>query len=196
MSGALGGPGPVALQFTGAGHLGYGPSSSYVDATLRDIYVVYYGTPGPSCDTMPPAIPPTVTPTPTRTPGPTATAPAATPTLIPTAGAGIMAIKNPLKEIQDAIDAFSSVDSNITRVITTTDIRTNPDVIVVGGWSPFVFFRGAIILLEEFEWLAILAGWFVIAILIIIAVTGLRFLISFWGIIERILQLLDLIPFT
>jgi hypothetical protein len=91
---------------------------------------------------------------------------------------------------------MASVDANITRIITTTNVQRNPDAITIGGWSPFTFFRGTLVLLEEFEFLGVLAGWFVIAILVIVAVTALRLLISFWGIIERILQLLDLIPFT
>lgn len=149
----------------------------------------------------------TPTPTPTRTPFPTATSgPTLTPgpTIEPTQSvAQIVYAMTPntsildliLPFIQSIIDKGALVSGWITQIESTINLKLGNLGLVIGGHSPFVFFRGAMILFSDFEWLGILAGWFAIAIVVIVVVTTIRLIISMWGLVERLMSVIKTLPF-
>lgn len=140
-------------------------------------------------------------PFPTVTPGATLT-PRATADYRPTAAFmfGNMADLDPSarirQELQGAVDAISDVGTSIDLAEASIDIRTNNYPLIIRGHSPIPFMRGALVLFADFEWLGILGVWFIIAFIVIAAVTAIRTIIAFWGVVERIINLIKLIPFV
>jgi len=136
------------------------------------------------------------TPTPTPTPW-------TTPTAIPTPeglgyqGRGQLgALSLPsLDDFQGAIDVISDTTDNVDLIVNTIDTRLDVNVLKVRGYSPFAFARAILILLDDFQWLGILFWWFIAAFCVIMSVTAIRLVVSLWGIIDRIISLIKLIPF-
>lgn len=150
----------------------------------------------------------TYTATATRTPYPFPTAtPGATPTPAPTASYAMsdtlllfsMADLDPSpriqKELQGSVDSVNEVGKAIDLSLISIDTRTNNYVLRIRGHSPIPLMRGALVLFGDFEWLGILGVWFIIAFIVIAAVAALRTIIAFWGVVERIINLIKLIPF-
>jgi hypothetical protein len=139
-------------------------------------------------------------PFPTVTPGATPT-PNATANYVPTQEfmLGNMADIDPSprlrQELQGAINAVNDVGTSIDLAEDSIDIRTNKYPLLIRGHSPIPFMRGALVLFADFEWLAILGVWFIIAFIVIAAVAAIRTIIAMWGIVERIINLIKLIPF-
>jgi hypothetical protein len=98
-------------------------------------------------------------------------------------------------DFQPVVDVISDTTGNVDLIVSTIDTRINVNVMKIQGWSPFAFARSILILLDEFEWLGILFWWFVSAFCVIMAVTAIRLVISLWGIVERLISLIKLIPF-
>ena len=121
-----------------------------------------------------------------------------TPTAIPTPGISgeFSALSLPsLEDFQPAIDVISDTTGNVDLIVNTIDTRMDVNVLKVRGYSPFAFARAILILLDDFEWLGILFGWFIAAFCVIMSVTAIRLVVSLWGIIDRIISLIKLIPF-
>jgi hypothetical protein len=178
--------------------------SSFVSMAIS-ASVIYTGAAGVTCTV---GIVPTPTPRPTATPGGSATAtPFPTPTLSPQAalrdssrdivsGVGFADPSQRIRdELQGAVNAFENVKKAINDFQAEFETAIDKTAFVIKNYSPFKMFRGALVLMQEFEWIAILAGWFVIAFFIIIAIEIMRFIVSFWGVVERIIQVIKLIPF-
>lgn len=140
-------------------------------------------------------------PFPTVTPGATPT-PAATANYAPTPQfefgniADIDPSSRVRKELQGAVNAVSDIGKSIDLAEDSIDIRTNNYPLMIRGHSPIPFMRGALVLFADFEWLAILGVWFIIAFIVIAAMTAIRTIIAFWGIVERIISIIKLIPFV
>lgn len=140
-------------------------------------------------------------PFPTATPGATPT-PRATPNLAPTQAFifGAMADIDPSarirQELQGAVNAVSDIGSSVDLAEASIDIRTNNYPLMIRGHSPIPFMRGALVLFADFEWLAILGVWFIIAFIVLAAVAAIRTIIAFWGVVERIISIIKLIPFV
>jgi len=97
--------------------------------------------------------------------------------------------------LQKVADVVTGIKTSYDLALGSIDDRTNKFVLTIRGHSPFPFMRGAMILFADFEWLGIIGVWFVIAAIDIAAITVIRFVVSMWGIIQRIIQLIKLIPF-
>ena len=138
---------------------------------------------------------PTPTSGPTPTPGPTVAATQSVAQIVYAMTPNNSIIDPILPYIQQIIDRGSIVSGYITNIESTINLRLSNIGMVIGGHSPFVFFRGAMILLEDFEWLGILAGWFAIAIVVIVVITTVRLIVSLWGVIERLLSVIKTLPF-
>ncbi len=201
----LGGPGNLNIGFTGVAEPIAGVTSpGYMQVSMRNLRAIYYGSPGGGCDqtTQPTPTPtptglPTSTPPPTPTPGASPT-PWTTPTSVPTPCAdcyNFSPFALNLGDIQGAIDVVTSTSQNVDLIVNTIDTRTDVNVLKIRGWSPFAFARAILMILEDFEWLSILFWWFVSAFCVIMAVTAIRLLVSLWGVIERVISLIKLIPF-
>ena len=65
----------------------------------------------------------------------------------------------------------------------------------IHAYSPMPFLRGAAIVFADFDWLVKIIGWFIFASIVIILVSAVRFFISMWGIIQRLLEIIKAIPF-
>lgn len=100
-----------------------------------------------------------------------------------------------LPHIQTIVDRGTVIAGAITYIKQTIDMKWSGSVATIKGHSPFVFFRGALILFEDLEWLAILAGWFAVAIVVLTVITVIRFIVAFWGVVERLLSVIKTIPF-
>jgi hypothetical protein len=104
-----------------------------------------------------------------------------------------------LTKIKDTIQKVADVATKIREwydlILVSIDTRTNNLVLRIRTLSPFPFARGAMIMFADFEWLGIIGVWLVIAMIDIAVITIIRFIISMWGIVQRIIDLIKLIPF-
>jgi hypothetical protein len=144
---------------------------------------------------------PTTTPGATMTPGPTATRSIAAGVQ---AAQAVSAFSWPFTdpsaqirtELQGAMDVISDTADYIDLTEKSVDIRTNKIPLIIRGHSPIPLMRGTLMLFQDFEWLGILGAWFIIAAIDIVAITATRLIISLWGVIERLISLIKLIPFV
>lgn len=102
------------------------------------------------------------------------------------------------RELQSAVSAIDDVYSTTSRVGLLVDGTLTPEdrEIFAIGYSPVGFARAAWIMFSDFTWLMTIAAFFSLAILIIFMVLLVRFIVSFWGVIEKVIDLLKLIPFV
>lgn len=146
----------------------------------------------------------TWTPRPTRTPTPTSAVtrtPFPTPTETPVPLSDTIYRMDPnasiidwLKDWKEVTDAFGDIGDSANLVSAAIDVRThNP--LELDMTDPFSMVRGIVVILADFDWLAMLFGWFSFAFILIIAIEGIRLVVSLWGIIKRIIDLIKLIPF-
>lgn len=98
--------------------------------------------------------------------------------------------------LQRAIDITTNISNWFDLALISIDDRTNKFTLIIRGHSPFPFMRGAMIMFADFEWLGIIGVWFVIAAIDIAAITAIRFVVSMWGVVQRIIDLIKLIPFV
>jgi hypothetical protein len=166
--------------------------------------------------TATPTITPTATLTPTATPTQTATPPPITPLPSPTL---FIAYPSPtpsrtpypvptlwvapepasvcgdpssifapiIESLDDTIYGIEEIDSKIS--ITSTLPMT-----VTMDSNPIALAKGLVALMGDITWLAILGAWFFVAILVILTLVAVRFIVGFWGVIKRIIDIIELIP--
>ncbi len=157
----------------------------------------------------------TPTPTSTWTPRPTYTAtatsavtrtPLPTPTDTPeplsftisqmgVASDTIGAPFNP-KDWKTILDTFTGVGTYADQAKTDIDVRATSSPLEIDQTDPISMARGFAVVMSDFEWVGILFGWFTFAFILIIAVEGIRLIVSLWGVIQRIIDLIKLIPFV
>jgi hypothetical protein len=149
---------------------------------------------------------PTPTPTQTNTPTPTGTpAPTSTPTPSPTPWIFVsygyydpyysnldcgdpVAYAAPFASaLSSTLGYIQSLDTAITNTIPVSVVLTN---------NPISYATGFVYVMADVTWLQLLFGWFALAFGSIIFIFVVRFIISMWGIIERIIALIKLIPFV
>ncbi len=176
-----------------------GDHVSFIRVDVLDIQAIYTDT--GTCD----ASHLDAAPTPTRTPGPTPM-PWATPApdvmsyksvqegigdwfKIPIPGW----ITDGLKKITDTINSIDKMRRDVANAIDTT---VHGFIFTITEYSPFKLMRGFIIMFSDFSWLGTLFVWFVFAFIVIIAITVIRLVVSMWGIVQRIIELIKLIPFV
>jgi hypothetical protein len=189
------------------GNIGATIGTLYLDdIVLRDDSTEIGACPAPTptpTNTPTPTITPTPTPTaafptatsgPTLTPGPTLEATESAAQIISGLSVGVD-LTHIIPFIQSIIDQAQSVSRFIDDIALAIDTGLGNWALIIHGYSPFQFIRGAQILFEDFEWLAILSGWFVVAIIVIVVVTTVRFIVSFWGVVERLLSVIKTLPF-
>jgi hypothetical protein len=138
--------------------------------------------------------------TPTFTPGPTST-PFATPTLRPDrisaatvidpGDAPIIGRDSFIRILAWGWNVKTRIDY-MNRMLTTTFDDT---ALRIHAYSPMPFLRGAAILFSDFDWLMKIIGWFIFAAIVIVLVSVVRFIISAWGIVQRLLDVIKAIPF-
>jgi len=104
-----------------------------------------------------------------------------------------------LTKVKETLQKLADIATKIREwydlILTSTDTRTNTFALRIRTLSPFPFVRGAMILFADFEWIGIIGVWLIIAAIDIAVITAIRFVVSMWGIIQRIIQLIKLIPF-
>lgn len=152
-------------------------------------------TPTPTSTSTPSRTP---TPTQTFTPGPTRT-PVATPTYRATFESRVESVidpgdggASPLAQILLLGMRFKLQIQSINNMF---DEMIDDTVLRIHAYSPLPLLRGAAIVFADFGWLVKIVGWFIFAAIVIILVSFVRFLISAWGIIQRLLELIKAIPF-
>ena len=128
---------------------------------------------------------PTPTPTPTSTPQPTPT----TDPYISAQSVGcidigfIYPMATRLTETNEQIDSVGAgIDAEIF-----SDVTISSD--------PVSMAKGFMITMSDITWLQILFGFFIVACMIILALMAIRFIVAMWGLVERIISLIKLIPF-
>jgi len=130
--------------------------------------------------------------TPTATPMPTPTArPDVSPASVidPGSTIGISTFTTILNWGTSTKTQMDSVNLMLTTSFDDTALR-------IHAYSPLPYLRGAAILFGEFDWLVKIIGWFLFAAIVIVLVSVVRFIISAWGIIERLLDVIKAIPFV
>jgi hypothetical protein len=97
--------------------------------------------------------------------------------------------------IQSVINKGTEVTDFIEEIELAVNLKLGNYALKIHGYSPFQFFRGALILFEDFEWMGILAGWFATAIIVIVVVTTVRLVVALWGVVERLMSVIKTLPF-
>ena len=104
---------------------------------------------------------------------------------------------NNIKEaLQDAIDIVTNIGAWFDLALISINTQTNKFSLRIRTLSPFPFMRGMMIIFADFEWLGIIGVWLIIAAIDIAAITAIRFVVSMWGIVQRVIDLIKLIPFV
>ena len=98
--------------------------------------------------------------------------------------------------IQKLIDITTNIKDSFDLALVSIDTRTNKFGLIIRGHSPFPFMRGMMIIFADFEWLGIIGVWLIIAAIDITAITAIRFVVSMWGVVQRVIDLIKLIPFV
>jgi hypothetical protein len=138
---------------------------------------------------------PTVTPGPTPTPRPTVAATQSVAEIVSEMSSTNSFIDPIIPVIQSIINKGAEVTDFIEEIELAVNLKLGNYALKIHGYSPFQFFRGALILFEDFEWMGILAGWFATAIIVIVVVTTVRLLVALWGVVERLMSVIKTIPF-
>jgi len=103
---------------------------------------------------------------------------------------------NNIKEaLQKAIDIATDIGAWFDLALISINTQTNKFSLRIRTLSPFPFMRGMMIIFADFEWLGIIGVWLIIAAIDIAAITAIRFVVSMWGIVQRVIDLIKLIPF-
>ena len=81
--------------------------------------------------------------------------------------------------------------------IDTIDVGINDEIFsdITISSDPISMAKGFIIMMSDIAWLKILFGFFIVAIMIILALMAARSIIAMWGIVDRLISLIKLIPF-
>ena len=164
--------------------------------SLAPFPVLAQGTETPTLTSTPTA---TRTPMPTPIPYPTATSQAISQfassssnsqgdefvLFVATAVSGVQTMQAPIVGVQNAI-------ATINPMLTVTGTAM-PNTFTVSGSDPALLARGVVMIMRDITWFAALTAWFVAALLIIIFLMAARFFVSLWGIVSRIITIVNTI---
>ena len=99
--------------------------------------------------------------------------------------------------VAESFSVISTVEAQATTVSGSIGITyTNAITMYVTSYSPFALARGIVVAMGDVPWVGAVFVWFIIALFIIVALMIARFVVSVWGIVQRIIQLIKLIPFV
>ena len=99
--------------------------------------------------------------------------------------------------VAESLRTISTVEAQATTVSGSIGITyTNAITTYITSYSPFALARGVVVAMGDVPWVTAVFVWFIIALFIIMALMIARFVISVWGIVQRIIQLIKLIPFV
>ena len=91
----------------------------------------------------------------------------------------------PIVGVQNAI-------ATINPMLTVTGTAM-PNTFTVSGSDPALLARGVVMIMRDITWFAALTAWFVAALLIIIFLMAARFFVSLWGIVSRVITIVNTI---
>jgi hypothetical protein len=134
---------------------------------------------------------PTPLPTPTSTPIPLSFTISQMGTTSDTIGAPL----NPA-DWKTVLDTFMGIGTYADQAKADIDVRATQTPLEIDQTDPISMARGFAVVMSDFEWIGILMGFFTFAFLLIVAVEGIRLIVSLWGVIEKIIDLIKLIPFV
>ena len=104
---------------------------------------------------------------------------------VSTAVYGIQTMQAPIVGVQNAI-------ATINPMLTVTGTAM-PNTFTVSGSDPALLARGVVMIMRDITWFAALTAWFVAALLIIIFLMAARFFVSLWGIVSRVITIVNTI---
>jgi len=118
-----------------------------------------------------------------------------TPTVAATSVPSSFSIDLDLSSISPTFALISTTLGYMDAITSSVSITTTlPVSLTISESNPLSLARGFAFILSDVTWLQILFGWFTTALLIIIFITMARLVVSIWGIVERIISLIKLIP--
>jgi len=118
-----------------------------------------------------------------------------TPTVAATSVPSPFSIDLDLSSISPTFALISTTLGYMDAITSSVSITTTlPVSLTISESNPLSLARGFAFILSDVTWLQILFGWFTTALLIIIFITMARLVVSIWGIVERIISLIKLIP--
>jgi len=118
-----------------------------------------------------------------------------TPTVAATSVPSSFSIDLDLSSIYPTFALISTTLGYMDAITSSVSITTTlPVSLTISESNPLSLARGFAFILSDVTWLQILFGWFTTALLIIIFITMARLVVSIWGIVERIISLIKLIP--
>lgn len=81
--------------------------------------------------------------------------------------------------------------------IDTIDVGINDEIFndITISSDPISMAKGFIIMMSDITWLKILFGFFIVAAMIILALMAARSIVAMWGLVDRLISLIKLIPF-
>jgi len=118
-----------------------------------------------------------------------------TPTVAATSVPSSFSIDLDLSSISPTFALISTTLGYMDAVTSNVNLTTTlPVSLTISESNPLSLARGFAFILSDVIWLQILFGWFTTALLIILFITMARLVVSIWGIVERIISLIKLIP--
>jgi hypothetical protein len=118
-----------------------------------------------------------------------------TPTIAAPTGSSSFAINLDLSSISPTFALISTALGYMDAITNDVNLTTTlPISLTISESNPLSLARGFAFILSDVTWLQILFGWFTTAFLIVLFVTMARLVVSIWGIVERIISLIKLIP--
>jgi hypothetical protein len=118
-----------------------------------------------------------------------------TPTVAAHSGTSSFAINLDLSSISPTFALISTTMGYMDAITSSVNLTTTlPVSLTISESNPLSLARGFAYILSDVTWLQILFGWFTTALLIVLFITMARLVVSIWGIVERIISLIKLIP--
>jgi hypothetical protein len=118
-----------------------------------------------------------------------------TPTVAATSAPSSFDINLDLSSISPTFALISTTMGYIDAITSSVNLTTTlPVSLTISESNPLSLARGFAYILSDVTWLQILFGWFTTALLIIVFITMARLVVSIWGIVERIISLVKLLP--
>jgi hypothetical protein len=118
-----------------------------------------------------------------------------TPTIAAPVGTSSFDINLDLSSISPTFALISTTLGYMDSVSSSVNLTTTlPVSLTISESNPLSLARGFAFILSDVTWLQILFGWFTAALLIVLFISMARLVVSIWGIVERIISLIKLIP--
>jgi hypothetical protein len=96
--------------------------------------------------------------------------------------------------VQPVLDSIATIQAQAESISSTVGLSyTLPTTLTLSGGNPFAMARGFAYMMGEVDWLQNLFVFFSAYLTVTIAVTMIRLIVSVWGVVRRLIEVIRLI---